>query len=226
MSIEAVLFDLDGTLVDTAPDLVAVLNALLEEHGHAPMPYAIARNEVSNGALGLLRLGFGLEHDDAVLAELRTRFLDLYLERVCLNSRLFIELNKLIDVLVHMNCRWGIVTNKPQAMTEPLLEQLGIGQLPGSVVSGDRLPERKPHPAPLLLASEELGLPPARCVYIGDALRDVEAARAAGMPTIAATYGYIRQHDDPAAWGADALLRHPARLGETLVGLHEELEGR
>lgn len=226
MSIEAVLFDLDGTLVDTAPDLVAVLNALLRESDRPPMPYAIARNEVSNGALGLLRLGFGLVHGDARLDALRTRFLDLYLERVCINSRIFIDLRHFIKNMDDIEARWGIVTNKPQAMTEPLLEQLGIADLPASVISGDRLPQRKPHPAPLLLAAEELGLDPARCVYVGDALRDIEAGRAAGMPTIAAAYGYIRQHDDPMAWGADEFVRHPARLLDALAHLNTELQRR
>lgn len=224
MSLKAVLFDLDGTLVDTAPDLVAVLNALLDEAGRPPMAYAIARNEVSNGALGLLRLGFGLV--DGADAALRSRFLDIYLEKVCINSRLFIELGSFIKLMDEMQSRWGIVTNKPHALTEPLLEQLGIADLPECVVSGDRLLERKPHPAPLLLAARELGLDAECCVYVGDAPNDIKAGRAAGMRTIAATYGYIRQHDDPVAWSADALVSHPGKLGAALTRLRAEMQCR
>lgn len=223
MSIAAVLFDLDGTLVDTAPDLVAVLNALLHEHGRAPMPYALARNEVSNGALGLLRIGFGFERNAPEIEALRQRFLDLYSERVCVNSRLFIDIDTLIKVMNDIEARWGIVTNKPRAWTEPLLAQLGIAQLAGCVVSGDQLPQKKPHPAPLLHAAEALALPAERCVYVGDARRDVEAGRAAGMPTLAATYGYIRPHDDPKRWGADGFLRHPGGLRAALVHLQRTL---
>jgi phosphoglycolate phosphatase len=224
VSFQGVLFDLDGTLVDTAPDLVAVLNALLEEAGRPPMPYAIARNEVSNGAIGLLRLGFGLVHGADELDALRTRFLEIYLDRVCVNSRLFIKLNYFINLMDEMQSRWGIVTNKPHAFTEPLLERLGIANLPGCVVSGDRLRERKPHPAPLLLAARELGLDAKRCIYVGDASNDIKAGRAAGMRTVAAAYGYIRQHDDPNAWRADALVSHPAKLGVTLARLRTEMQ--
>jgi phosphoglycolate phosphatase len=221
VSIQAVLFDLDGTLVDTAPDLVAVLNIVLRESGRPPMSYAIARNEVSNGALGLLKLGFGLTADAPELESLRTRLLDIYLENLCIYSRLFIEIQSFLKGLDDIKARWGIVTNKPQALTEPLLEQLGISKLPACVISGDRLPQRKPHPAPLLLAADELGLAPAQCVYVGDARRDIEAGRAAGMSTLTAAYGYIRAQDDPSLWGADALVSHPRRLGETLSRLRD-----
>lgn len=219
MSIGAVLFDLDGTLVDTAPDLVAVLNQLLRETQRAPMPYAIARNEVSNGALGLLRLGFGLEREAPELPELRQRFLDAYMNHVCIKSRLFIEIKYLIRNMDELGTRWGIVTNKPQAMTDKLLAELGIAAHPGCVIGGDRLPERKPHPAPLQLAAAELGVAPEHCVYIGDAERDIAAGRAAGMATVAALYGYIRPADEPNQWGADALLRHPRELAAQLGSL-------
>lgn len=219
MSVQGILFDLDGTLVDTAPDLVAVLNQLLLERGRAPMPYAIARNEVSNGALGLLRLGFKLGASAAELDGLRDRFLQVYMERVCIKSRLFIDIHNFLDTLDSQDQHWGIVTNKPQAMTDKLLHELGIATLPACVVGGDRLPERKPHPAPLQLAARELGLAPERCVYIGDAERDIVAGRAAGMSTIAALYGYIRPTQDPAIWGADAVLRHPRELAQALTDL-------
>ena len=218
MTVAGVLFDLDGTLVDTAPDLVAVLNDLLRERELAPMPYAIARNEVSNGAMGLIRLAFGnaLPADES--ASLRSRFLEIYGRNPCTKSRIFNSLDSLI-VDLHKEVRWGIVTNKPHAMTMPLLEQLGLAARTGCVVSGDRLPERKPHPAPLLLAADELGLTPANCVYVGDAARDIEAGRAAGMHTLAALWGYIRPGENPASWAADALVRHPADLAGILRAL-------
>lgn len=217
MTIGAILFDLDGTLVDTAPDLVAVLNRLLVEHGEPPMPYAIARNEASNGALGLIRLGFGAKLAAERAEELRGRFIELYTARVCENSRLFIDIERITNALAPL--RWGVVTNKPQAMTLPLLEQLGIDRLFGCVVSGDSLTQRKPHPAPLLLAAEKLGLKPQSCVYIGDAARDVEAARAAGMKMWVALWGYIRPSEDPTRWAADELIRHPSELGGILSRL-------
>src|SRR5690606_15844115 len=117
---------------------------------------------------------------------------------------------------------WGVVTNKPHALTAPLLAQLGIAEHCGCIISGDRLPQRKPHPAPLLLAAEELGVDPRRCVYAGDAPRDIEAGRAAGMLTMAAAYGYIRLSEDPSAWGADLVVRHPAELGAAVTQLIEE----
>lgn len=212
MSIAGLLFDLDGTLADTAPDLVAVLNTVLAEAARPPMPYAIARNEVSNGALGLLRLGFGLAPTDPVAPELRQRFLDVYARSVCDNSKLFISLKGINELLSLVNGRWGIVTNKPEFLTGPLLERLGLAGAADCVVSGDTLPERKPHPAPLRHAAALLGLPVANCVYVGDARRDIEAGRAAGMHTLAAAWGYIRAADDPRAWAADAIIVHPSDL--------------
>lgn len=217
MTIEALLFDLDGTLVDTAPDLVAALNRLLAEHAEPPMPYAIARNEASHGALGLIRLGFGAELPAENRELLRSRFLELYAARVCVNSRLFIDIERVAS-RVTPALRWGIVTNKPEAFTIPLLERLGLASLAACIVSGDSLPERKPHPAPLLHAAEKLGLPPAACVYVGDAARDIEAARAAGMQTWAALWGYIRPGDNPASWAADESIRHPRELEGILSG--------
>ena len=187
MSIRGLLFDLDGTLADTAPDLVAVLNMVLKEIHLPPAAYAVARNEVSNGAIGLLRLGLGLSTGAAVPEALRARFLKLYAENICVHSRLFIDLQIIHDYVSHHDARWGIVTNKPEALTLALLNALGIEHLPDCVVSGDTLTERKPHPAPLEYAARELKLQVDECIYIGDAPRDIEAGRAAGMRTVAAT---------------------------------------
>src|SRR5438477_2922193 len=156
MSAVGVLFDLDGTLVDTAPDLVAVLNGRRHESGRVRVPFAIARNEASNGAVALLRLGFGDLATPGELDELRARFLESYRRNVCVRSRPFIDIEALFRE--DGEFRWGIVTNKPHAFTEPLLAALGIAGRWGTVVSGDRLPQRKPDPAPLLLAARELGL--------------------------------------------------------------------
>ena len=219
MSAVAILVDLDGTLVDTAPDLVSVLNKLLTDRARPPVPYAIARNEVSNGALGLLRLGFPQWQSDAELEPLRLEFLEVYTRHVCINSRLFNGLDTIFSKLHDNSIPWGIVTNKPHSMTTPLLEALDLPYPPSCVVSGDRLPQRKPHPAPLLLGAEEIGLDAQHCVYVGDAQRDIEAGRAAGMATIAAAYGYIRADDDPAQWGASAVIRRPRDLIDAVGGL-------
>jgi phosphoglycolate phosphatase len=217
VSFAAVLLDLDGTLVDTAPDLVGVLNRLLLESGRPRMPYAVARNEVSNGAGGLLRLGLGADGSAAEVERLRPRFLEIYARHIADGSRLFIGLEDLDDI--GSTFALGIVTNKPDAYTKPLLAALDLTPRVASVVSGDRLPQRKPDPAPLKLAASELGLPASRCVYVGDAPRDIEAGRAAGMATIAAAYGYIRPSEDPYAWGADAVIRRPNHLGEAVASL-------
>lgn len=216
MNVEAILFDLDGTLIDTAPDLVAVLNALLSEEGRAPMPYALARNEVSNGAIGLLRLGFGQALEANRQTALRQRFLEKYQENICHFSLFFNGLLNYIEFLSNKKIPWGIVTNKPQAMAEALLHALKVANLPGTLVGGDRLEQRKPDPAPLHLAASELRVDPADCVYIGDAPGDIEAGHAAGMLTIAAGYGYIRQYESPANWKADALLPHSSALPRLL----------
>jgi phosphoglycolate phosphatase len=217
VSFAAVLLDLDGTLVDTAPDLVGVLNRLLLESGRPRVPYAVARNEVSNGARGLLRLGLGRDGAAGEVERLRPRFLEIYAGQIANGSRLFIGLDDLDNIGSRFEL--GVVTNKPDAFTKPLLAALDLMPRLATVVSGDRLPQRKPDPAPLKLAASELGLPVSRCVYVGDAPRDIEAGRAAGMATIAAAYGYIRPSEDPYSWGADVVIRRPNDLGEALASL-------
>lgn len=226
MTFQAVLWDLDGTLVDTAPDLCAVLTILLKRRRVPLLPYAVARNEVSNGAIGMLKAAFPTLTDTDDLEQLRLEFLDIYLEKICINSRIFRGLEGFISKLDDERIPWGIVTNKPHAMTVPLLKALAIDNRPACVISGDRLAHRKPHPAPLLLAAEELALKPARCVYIGDAPRDIEAGRAAGMATIAAAYGYIPMHDDPYGWGADVVVHRPLELWDAYRSLEHHAGAR
>jgi len=208
----AVLFDLDGTLADTGPDLAGALNAMLRRDGRAALPYAQIRPWVSWGALRLIRLAYGDGLDEARTAELRGRFLTCYEACLCRESRLFPGIPEALAALEAASVPWGIVTNKPGWLTEPLLAALGLGDRAGTVISGDTLPFAKPHPMPLLHAARELGLPAARCVYVGDNVRDIEAGRAAGMYTIAAAWGYIPADDDPAAWQADRLLHAPEGL--------------
>jgi N-acetyl-D-muramate 6-phosphate phosphatase len=208
----AVLFDLDGTLADTAPDLGGALNAMLLADGRDPLPYASIRPLVSWGALRLIQLGYGPELEPARQQVLRSRFLVAYEARLCRESRLFAGVAEALAALDSAAIPWGIVTNKPGWLTEPLLAFLGLGERAATVISGDTLPYAKPHPMPLLHAARELGVAPANCAYVGDNVRDIEAGRAAGMYTIAAAWGYIPADDDAARWQADRLLTEPRQL--------------
>lgn len=205
----AVLFDLDGTLIDTAPDLVGVLRDMQRTHNREPVPYDLARSGVSNGAIGLLRIGFP-EVQHSYMSPMHVEFLERYEQRVCIESRLFDAMPELLDELDERRVPWGIVTNKPEGLTRMLLEELDLYSRSACTVAGDTLDERKPHPAPLLHACELAGMEPSRTVYVGDALRDVEAGKAAGMGTIGAAYGYVPVDDDPSAWGADSLANDSA----------------
>ncbi len=200
----AVFFDLDGTLVDTAPDMVAVLQHLQQEHGIDPVSYALGRANVSNGAIGLLSVGFPdieIEFGD----DLHHEYLERYAEAVCIESRIFDGLAELLDQLDNIDCPWGIVTNKPEQLTAPLLAELGIAERSVCTISGDTLPVRKPEPAQLLLACDLAGVDPATTIYVGDAERDIEAGRRAGTATIAVSYGYLTEEDDPREWDANVI---------------------
>ena len=210
-----IFFDLDGTLVDTAPDMVAVLTALQKDHGSEPTPYELARSHVSNGAMGLVRLAFP-DADEAARQRLYEEYLDRYEASVCVGSTLFPGLTEVLARLDNEGLPWGVITNKPQRMTEPLLRQLELTERLCCTVSGDTLPQRKPHPAPLLHACRLSGVLPGESVYVGDAERDVRAGRDAGMRTIAAAWGYIVPGDDPARWQADVIAREPRELAALL----------
>lgn len=209
------LFDLDGTLVDTAPDMVAVLQDLQRMRGVEPVAYEVGRSYVSNGALGLLGLGFpDIEH--AVGSELHTAYLERYALRLCEASVLFPGLAALLEALDAAGLPWGVVTNKPAHLTDPLLDRLALAARSACTVSGDTLPQRKPHPAPLLHACELAGLLPQNTVYVGDAARDIQAGQNAGMATVAAAYGYITPGDDPHRWGADLVAADTTELAQIL----------
>jgi phosphoglycolate phosphatase len=210
--VQAVLFDLDGTFADTAPDLGRALNRLRVEQRLEPLPIAIMRAHASSGARGLLKAGFGLTPESEGYNALRDRFLDLYAENLCVETRLFDGIPELLVKIRARKLPWGIVTNKGKRFTEPLLRHLAVDNLAACVVSGDSTPHIKPDPEPLLLAASLLKLPPADCIYVGDDLRDVQAARAAGMRVVVAGWGYLGEGGDPRAWGADAVAALPREV--------------
>jgi phosphoglycolate phosphatase len=208
---DAVLFDLDGTLLDTAPDMVAALNQVRAEQGLAPLDFALARTQVSHGSTGLMKLAFP-ELQGEAFERLREHFLTVYDRRIAVDTAPFPGFERVLGRLEDEGLPWGIVTNKPAFLTGPLLAALELDRRAACVVSGDTLPQRKPHPAPLLHAAAQLRLPPERCVYVGDAQRDVDSARAAGMPVLVALYGYLGPQDDPQAWAPDAHIEAPGEL--------------
>lgn len=206
------LFDLDGTFADTGPDLADALNRLLAECGRDPLPYAVIRPVVSMGGAALIQLAFDIEESHPDFTGLRQRFLDYYLEDVARHTQLFPGMDAVIDRIEGSGRRWGIVTNKPAWLTDPLMASLDMTRRACCVVSGDTVAFRKPHPAPLVHACRLAGLSPGEALYIGDARRDVEAAHHAGMPVSVALYGYIPDGEDPGEWGADALIETPLDL--------------
>ncbi|MDK2124953.1 phosphoglycolate phosphatase [Parachitinimonas caeni] len=210
--IRAILFDLDGTLADTAPDLGAALNRLLAEEGRAPVGYEAIRPVASHGARGLIELGFGLGRDHPEFDALRQRFLDHYEHHFCEHSKLFEGVNATLEALAAKGLAWGIVTNKPMRFTDRLVPNLGLTVPPGVVVSGDTVGVAKPDPRPMRYAADQLGLPAEECWYVGDAERDIAAGRAVGMKTVLADYGYIASTDSPDEWGADLRIAHPFEL--------------
>lgn len=207
--IEAVLFDLDGTLADTAADLGAVLNRLRREAGQAPLALETIRPHVSRGVRGLLGVGFDLAPGDDRYTELHQRFLDYYGDSLCVATTLFEGVAELLEGLEAENIKWGVVTNKTSRYTLPLMEALGLARRAACIVSGDSSPRPKPAPDPLLLAGTLVRADASRCLYIGDDLRDMQAARAAGMGAIAAAWGYLGD-GPPLEWGADSIIQSPA----------------
>ena len=190
-SARAVLFDLDGTLADTAPDLARALNRVRAANDLAPLPAEITRPNASSGARGLLKVGFGLNPGDERYEALRLQFLDFYAAELCVDTRLFDGIAELLAQLDPDRLPWGVVTNKAERFTLPLLQGLHLAGRAACIVGGDTTARAKPHPDPLLHAAAALELPPSACLYVGDDLRDVQAARAAGMRVIAAKYGYL-----------------------------------
>ena len=211
MKISSVLFDLDGTLADTAPDLGGALNRLREEAGLPPLALDILRPHASAGARGLIGAGFGLGPEHKRYPELQKRFLAIYEGQLCADSRLFSGVAELLAELDQRAIPWGIVTNKIERFTKPVVAGLGLSGRAACVVSGDSAAKPKPDPAPLLLACKLTGLKPAQAIYVGDDERDVQAGRAAGMGTVVAAWGYLGG-TPVVTWGGDHIINHPAAL--------------
>jgi len=214
--LKTVLFDLDGTLADTAPDLADALNAVLLNNGKNALPFEQIRPVVSHGGMALVSLGFGIEPEHPEFESLRQQLLQLYAGNIANKTRLFPGMAELLNSIESAGLNWGVVTNKPAWLTDPLLDALQLSQRAVSIVSGDTLAERKPHPSPLLYACEQAGSQGFECVYVGDAERDIVAGHKAGMQTIVALFGYIGTEDRPDTWGADILLESPQEIREWL----------
>ena len=209
--IHALLFDLDGTLLDSAPDLVSSLNWVRRSENLPPLDIAEMQRFASKGAVGLLKAGMP-RADDASFEVWRQRFLEHYADNSYRDSRLYDGIPELLEFLGEAGIPWGIVTNKIEALTLPIIEAAQLAGSIGCVVCGDTLNESKPHPAPMILACKLLSCPPENCIYIGDARRDIEAGKNANMHTITARYGYISDQDDPTSWQADGIIDHPSEI--------------
>ena len=210
--ISAILFDLDGTLADTALDLGGALNRLLAEEGRPPVSHELIRPLASHGARGLVELGFGIKREAPGFDDLRLRFLDHYEDGFCEQTILFEGINPLLEALAERGLAWGIITNKPMRFTDRLVPKLGFSIPPAVVVSGDTVGVPKPDPRPMQYACETIGVAAASCWYVGDAERDILAGRAVGMTTVLADYGYIADTDHPDTWGADMRIASPMEL--------------
>lgn len=224
MRLKAVLFDLDGTLLDTAPDFVTVLNLLLTEENRRPLDYQIIRNTVSNGAKALVQLGFQLEETDPEFERLRQRLLTLYSQHLTDQTLPFAGINDVLAFLKEQNMSWGVVTNKPFVYTEPLLDKMPFPLKPQTVICPDHVTHRKPHPEPMLLACKQLGCTPAEAIYLGDHRRDIESAQNANMLTIACAYGYIDRSDNIMTWNADHTVQHASEIVPLLTKILSQHE--
>ena len=215
-AIDTVLFDLDGTLLDTAHDFTNALNVVLNRHDREPLAAEVVRPHVSKGGMALIRLGFNSDGHGEQAERFYDELLEVYRQDLSTHTRLFPGMESLLGHIENSDRRFGVVTNKPGFLTEPLLRDLALLARMACVVSGDTLKKRKPWPDQLLHACEITGTTVARAVYVGDDVRDVEAGRRAGMRTVAAAYGYILPGDDPRAWGADAVVDHPDEIQQWL----------
>lgn len=214
--IKAVLFDLDGTLADTAPDLSYAVNCMREARGLPPLPISATRPVASLGARGLLNAGFGIGPDHPDYRGMREEFLELYERNICRKTRLFPGISVLLDGIEGRGLRWGIVTNKAEQLARLLLGKLGLALRASCLVGGDSTPNLKPHPGPLLAACGVIGEDARACIYIGDDRRDVEAAHAAGMKAAVVKWGYLNG-GDPESWNADWLIKNPQELLRILL---------
>ena len=216
-AVQAVLFDLDGTLADTSPDLTDALNELLSRYGKNKLEYELVRQHTSRGSIAMIELGFGEPIEESFGMKLRDEFMQLYAEMLCVKTKLFAGVPDLLDYLDQAKIPWGIVTNKPGRLAEPLIQELDIAYRAICTVSGDSLSRRKPSPDQLHHAANMLGIEESLCIYMGDDPRDIQAGKAAGMMTAVAAYGYIQENQDPHSWGADTLFQNPLELKDWLL---------
>lgn len=216
----AVLFDLDGTLIDTAPDFHFVINQQLRRHQRDEVSYDYLRRFVSNGARAMISAAFGPEEGEPGFDQLHQEMLDLYLEHVCVKSAPFPGITELLNWFGEQGIHWGIVTNKPERFTTPLMQALSLTPASSSTVCPDHVQEKKPHPESLLLACREINVDPADCIYIGDHRRDIEAGRRAGMTTIAVSYGYIDEGENLDDWHSDHRVSHANEIQPLLQQLY------
>jgi len=210
--VDGVLFDLDGTLIDTAPDLADALNATLLRHQQPQLPYNVIRPNVSNGANGLITLGFGDQLSTNEHTEIKSYLINHYQQNIAKKSSLFDGLDEALEHLETHNIPWGIVTNKPNYLTRPLLKALNLINRASSIISGDQVAQPKPHPESIYLACKQMNIQPNNAVYIGDAERDIRAGKLAGLKTIACAFGYIQDSDDINDWQADKQVSEPREL--------------
>lgn len=217
LAVRAVLFDLDGTLIDSAPDLAGAGNDMRCARGLPPLPLSHFRPMVGAGARGMLGRALQVQPGDAEFEALRDEFLQRYESRMTRETRVFESMQPVLDALQREGRPWGIVTNKATRFSEPLVRALGLLDRAATLVCGDTTPHAKPHPAPLLEAARRIGVPAGECVYVGDDLRDVQAGRAAGMATIAAAWGYLGEGEAIEAWGAQHVIESPGALLQLLA---------
>jgi len=214
--VRAVLFDLDGTFADTAPDMAGALNRVRARHQLPPLPLGAVRPHVSNGARGMVAAGFNLLPEHEGYVSLRDAFLEEYASALCVESRWFDGMAALVDQLEQQQILWGIVTNKATRYTLPLMDALDVTGRAACIVCGDTCARAKPHPDPLLHAARLIDIAPAHCLYVGDDRRDIDAANAAGMRGVIALYGYLGVAPDPASWAASAMVDSPAQIATLL----------
>jgi phosphoglycolate phosphatase len=210
--IKTILFDLDGTLIDTAPDMAAALDVLCTEENRAPLPYEKVRPVVSNGSAAIVKLAFGDVTDEEKLRYLKLRYLDIYKDNICIHSTPFKGVEQVLDYIEQHALNWGVVTNKPGWLTLPLMKSLQLAQRAATIVSGDTTQNSKPHPGPMHHACNEARSVSSECMYVGDARRDIEAGNNAGMKTLVANYGYIGIDENVDSWGADAVINDPEEI--------------
>ncbi|AAZ35068.1 N-acetylmuramic acid 6-phosphate phosphatase MupP [Pseudomonas savastanoi pv. phaseolicola] len=216
MRLRAVLFDMDGTLLDTAPDFIAIAQAMLADRNLPAVPDKLIRDEVSGGARAMVAATFTMSPEDPQFEALRLEFLERYQRDCAVHSRLFDGMGELLVDIEKAGLIWGVVTNKPVRFAQPIMEQLGLAERSAVLICPDHVTHSKPHPEPMILACKMLDLDPASVLFVGDDLRDIESGRDAGTKTAAVRYGYIHPDDNPDHWGADVVVDHPLELRKVL----------